>query len=272
MKLLIVEQDARLGEVYANFIRDLAHEAILVTTADAAVRELEAQAPDAVILDVDLPGRAGLVLLESQQARWSAVPLIAVSQTSAETVALQCLRLGAVDFLAKPIPFERLRSLLAFLEIHTLQVDGPRRRVPRVAIPIPLVFRYEVEWTAIDLSPFGVKVSGQAWLQPGATVALAFALPDGKPPLRVKAVLVRADSEGHLFSFVDLNEAEFRRLVDFCKGLASDRVAMFRLGLAYEFGKGVVQDRPEALRWYQRSAALGLEQAARRLRALGEKR
>ena len=134
------------------------------------------------------------------------------------------------------------------------------------------MFRYEVEWTAIDLSPFGVKVSRQAWLQPGATVALSFALPDGKPPLQVKAVLVRADSEGHLFSFVDLNEAEFRRLVDFCKGLASDRVAMFRLGLAYEFGKGVAQDRSEALRWYQRSAALGLGQAQRRLKALGEER
>ena len=108
--------------------------------------------------------------------------------------------------------------------------------------------------------------------QPGATVALGFALPDGKPPLQVKAVLVRADSEGHLFSFVDLNEAEFRRLVDFCKGLASDRMAMFRLGLAYEFGKGVAQDRSEALRWYQRSAALGLGQAQRRLKALGEER
>ena len=159
MKLLIVEQDARLGEVYTTFIRDLAHEAILVTTADAAARELEAQAPDAVILDVDLPGRTGLAFLESQQARWSSVPLIAVSETAAETLALQCLKLGAVDFLAKPVPFERLRSLLAFLEIHTLQVDGPRRRVPRVAVPISLVFRYEVEWTAIDLSPFGVKVS-----------------------------------------------------------------------------------------------------------------
>jgi CheY-like chemotaxis protein len=272
MKLLIVGQDERLGEVYSTFIRDLAHEAILVTTVDAASRELEAHAPDAVILDVDLPGRAGLVFLESEQARWSTVPLIAVSETATETLALQCLKLGALDFLAKPVPFERLRSLLSFLEVHTLQVDGPRRRVPRVAVPIPLTFRYEVEWPAIDLSPFGVRVSRQAWLQPGATVALSFPLPDGKPSLQVKAVLVRAEADGHLFSFVDLNEAEFRRLVDFCKGIASDRMAMFRLALAYEFGKGVARDRPEALRWYEKSAALGLEQARRRLRALGEER
>jgi CheY-like chemotaxis protein len=270
MKLLIVEQDERLGEVYTTFLRDLAHEATLVTTATAAYRELETQAPDAVLLDVDLPERAGLVFLESHQVRRSAVPLIAVSATAGDTLALQCLRLGALDFLAKPVPFERLRSLLSFLEIYTLQAEGPRRRSPRLIAPIPLLFRYEVEWTAIDLSPFGVKVPRQASLQPGATVALSFALLDGRPPLNVKAVLVRTDSEGHLFSFVDLSEAEFRRLVDFCEGATSDPVAMFRLGLAYEFGRKVAQDRAEAVRWYRGAAALGHAPAAQRLRALSE--
>ena len=270
MKVLIIEQDERLGEVYSEFLDDLAHEAIVVTSLAAAHREFEAQAPDAVILDVDFPDRGGLAFLESPRVRRSAVPVIAVSGSAGEALALRCLRLGAIDFLAKPVPFDRLQSLLSFLDVYTLNGEGPRRRMPRLAVAIPLLLRYEVEWTAIDLSPFGVKVPHQASLQLGATVALSFALPDGRSPLTVNAVLVRTDAEGHLLSFVDLSEAAFRRLVDFFKGTSSDPVAMFRLGLAYEFGRGVAQDRAEALRWYRASASQGHEQAVRRLRAVSE--
>jgi CheY-like chemotaxis protein len=271
MTVLIVEQDKRLGEIYADFLRDLGYEAVLVASLEGAGRELETQSPDVVMLDVDFPERAALAFLESQGARPAAVPIIAVSGAESEQLALQCLRLGALDFLAKPVPFERLRALLSFLETHTLNAEGSQRRVPRPVVAIPLLVRYEVEWTSVDLSPFGVKVPRQAWLQPGASVALSFALPDGRPPLNVNAVLVRTDAEGHLFSFVGLSEAAFRRLVEFCRNTTSDPAAMFRLGLAYEFGKGVVQDRNEAARWYRESASFGHEGAANRLRILDEK-
>jgi TPR repeat protein len=174
-----------------------------------------------------------------------------------------------VDFLAKPVPFDRLRSLLAYLEDQAVPGDGARRRVPRLAAPITLRLAYEVEWAAIDLSPFGVKVPLQAWLQPGATVSLTFPLPDGRAPLRLQAVLVRTDPDGHLLSFVNLSDADFRRLVDFCRGVTSDGEAMFRLGLAYEFGKGLARDPGAAVRWYRRAASQGYERAAQRLRALG---
>lgn len=96
------------------------------------------------------------------------------------------------------MPFERLRSLLAFLEIYTGQAEAPQRRMPRLAVAILLLVRSEVEWTTIDLSPFGVKVPRQA-------------------------------------SFVNLSEADFRRITDFCSGVMSDRAAIFRMGLAHEF-------------------------------------
>lgn len=270
MKILVVEQDKRLGEIYTEFLRDLTYEATLVTTIDDAYHELETWAPDVVMLDLDLPRNAGLSFLESHQVRRSAVPVLPVSASGTENLALQCLRLGAIDFLAKPVPFERLRSLLSFLQIYTVNAEGPQRRVPRLACPIPLRVGFEVEWTAIDISPFGVKVPRQAWLQPGATVTLSFALPDDKPPLDVKAMLVRSDREGDFFSFVNLSEAVLRRLLGFCKGATCDRVAMFRVGLACEFGTRLAQDRAEAMGWYRRSASLGYKRAAQRLRALGE--
>ncbi len=271
MTILIVEQDKRWAELYADFLRELGHRAVVVASLEAAARKLEAAAPDAIVLDVDFPERGGLAFLETTAALVPRVPVIVVSAAASEELALRCLRLGALDFLPKPVPFERVQSLLAVLETHTVHPEGVARRAPRPVVAIPMLVSYQVEWTSVDLSPFGVKVPRQAWLQPGATVGLSFALPDGRPPLHVNAVLVRTDAEGHLFSFVGLNETAFRRLVDFCRSTTSDPAAMFRLGLAYEFGKGVAQDAGQAARWYRDSAALGHGPAAQRLRVLEEK-
>lgn len=270
MRVLVVEDEEALGKVFADYLHELGHQPLLARSAEAALDPLMAASPDAIILDMSLPGMSGLEFLQLPQVRAAAIPVVAVSGVATEDQAHASLELGAIDFLAKPVHFERLRALLEFLEIHTQQYGALGRRVPRLAVPIQVLVRFEVEWTAIDLSPFGVKVPRQAWLEPGATVSLSFALPDGGPPVGIKAVLVRTDPGGDLFSFVNLSEAEFHRIADFCHGATSDGAAIFRVGLAYEFGKGMARDRAEAVRSYRRAAALGDERAAQRLRALGE--
>ena len=77
--------------------------------------------------------------------------------------------------------------------------------------------RAETQWTSLDLSPVGVKMPPQAWIEPGATVSLLFALPDGGAPLHLKAVFSRAETDGHIFTFVNLSDAEFKRLADYSR-------------------------------------------------------
>jgi hypothetical protein len=91
----------------------------------------------------------------------------------------------------------------------------------RVTFPVRLV-RYDgSEWDgwAADVSPFGIRVRTNAALSAGTAANLSFTLPDGKGPLRVMSLHVRADDDGHAFYFMNLTAVDFERLTDFARRL-----------------------------------------------------
>jgi len=140
MRVLIVEDEQTLGEVFRDFLAELGHDAIVVRTAEAALATLDRQRPDAIILDINLPGMSGLDFLQLRPVRESGLPIVAISGVATESQARECLRLGALDFVGKPVPLERLNEVLTFLEPHALTRraeqarQSERRRGPRVQI------------------------------------------------------------------------------------------------------------------------------------------
>jgi CheY-like chemotaxis protein len=223
MRVLVVEDQIDVGDVFRDFLRELGHDPVLVFSAEAALGELDGRQPHAMIVDVDLPGMNGLELLRSGPVRESGVPVIAVSGVATEDQALGCLRAGAFDFLGKPVTFDRLRDVLIHLEPHALHreqaaagTEIDRRRAPRVHLNIPVrVCEYTgAEWdgTSASLSAFGINVRTAAPVKPGMAAKLSFVPPDGGPELHVMSMLVRAGSEGCSFYFVNLTGEEFGRL------------------------------------------------------------
>ena len=218
MNILLAESDPRLADVYADFLRGLGHDVRVVSGASAALDQIQSWPPDVVILDMAVTSTERS-LLEHPVVQASGIPIIAVVAGATERLGRECLRLGAVDFLPKPVSFERLSAIVSWLEIYAVE-GGDRRRLPRAAAHIPMRVRAETQWTSLDLSPVGVKMPPQAWIEPGATVSLLFALPDGGAPLHLKAVLSRAEPDGHIFTFVNLSDAEFKRLADYSRSAA----------------------------------------------------
>ena len=215
MNILLAESDPRLADGYADFLGGLGHDVRVVSGASAALDQWPSWPPDVVILDMALT-TGERSLLEHPVVQGSGIPVIAVVAGATERLGRECLRLGAVEFLPKPASFERLTAILSWLEIYAVE-GGDRRRLPRAAVHIPMRVRAETQWTALDLSPVAVKMPPQAWIGPGATVSLLFALPDGGPPLHLKAVFSRAEPDGHIFTFVSLSDAEFKRLADYAR-------------------------------------------------------
>ncbi|MGH7312332.1 MAG: response regulator, partial [Candidatus Rokuibacteriota bacterium] len=121
MRVLIVEDEPDVGAVFRDFLLELGHEPVLVGTAEAALSRLETDRPDAVLLDITLPGLSGLEFLQLRPVRDSGLPIVAVSGVATESQARQCLRLGAMDFIGKPVALNRLGEVLAYLEPHALQ-------------------------------------------------------------------------------------------------------------------------------------------------------
>jgi CheY-like chemotaxis protein len=230
MRVLVIEDEQEVSAVFRDFLLELGHEPVLVRSAEAALNKLETERPDAIILDIHLPGLSGLDFLQLRPVRDAGLPIVAVSGVVTESQARECLRLGAIDFVGKPVPFERLGQVLAFIEPHALHRQlasagqGPeRRRGSRVRVTFPVrLVRYDgSEWDgwAADVSPFGIRVRTNATLSAGTAANLSFTLPDGKGPLRVMSLHVRADDDGHAFYFMNLTAEDFERLTDFARRL-----------------------------------------------------
>jgi CheY-like chemotaxis protein len=224
MRVLVVEDEQDVGDVFLDYLLELGHQPLLVRTAEAALGKLVTERPDAIIVDVNLPGMSGIEFLQLRRIRELGVPVVAVSGVATESQARECLRLGAVDFVGKPLPFERLQEVLTYLEPQALErklgSDGQprddRRRTSRTPLTVPVrVVEYGgAEWpsTSIDISPGGIRVSGRASTRPGTAARLTFTPPDGGAMMTVMALLVRADIGGYAFAFVNLTPSELERL------------------------------------------------------------
>jgi len=116
MRVLIVEDDPTVGEVLRDLCAELGHEAAAVRSAEDALDRLEDTRPDLILLDFRLPRMSGLDFLRLPLVRNSGIPIVVVSGIASESQAQECLELGAVKFLSKPVPFEQLHSLLDWFE------------------------------------------------------------------------------------------------------------------------------------------------------------
>jgi DNA-binding response OmpR family regulator len=221
MRVLVVEDQVDLGDVFRDFLLELGHQPVVVRTAEAALATLQTERPDAILLDVQLPGMSGLDFLQLRPVRDLGVPIVAVSGVANESQARECLQLGAADFMGKPVQLDRLNEVLTFLEPHAMsrppERAGPeRRRSPRVALSIPARLQEyngrEHEATVVEVGVAGMKLRLATTLDPDVVGRIAFRPPDGGPPITAMAVLVRVDPDGHAFTFVRLESRDAARL------------------------------------------------------------
>lgn len=108
MRLLLVEDSERLRTTVARALFRLGHavdEAADGGEADASVR---INRYDAIILDLMLPGRNGLDLLQDWRRRGDATPILILTALDAVADRVRGLALGADDYLVKPFAIEEL--------------------------------------------------------------------------------------------------------------------------------------------------------------------
>lgn len=116
MRVLVVEDDRRLGELLAKGLREHAYAVDLVTDGEAALVEAAVNEYDAMVLDVGLPGRSGYEIAAELRRRGSRTPILMLTARDAVPDRITGLDAGADDYLTKPFDFAellaRLRALL----------------------------------------------------------------------------------------------------------------------------------------------------------------
>ena len=118
--VLIVEGDPALADLLADYVEARGHSPIVVPNAEEALAYLSQDQPDAVVLDLGLPGMNGPEFLDFLARQGMRLPVLVISGVPDEEAA-RCLELGALDFVQKPIDAEQLRATLAALEWRSLE-------------------------------------------------------------------------------------------------------------------------------------------------------
>ena len=107
-ELLIIDDDANTLASLARAFRLAGHEATVCDNAARALELVRGQRFDLIFSDVVMPGKDGLALLADLRALGVQTPVVMVSGQATVEMAVRATKLGAVDFLEKPLSTEKL--------------------------------------------------------------------------------------------------------------------------------------------------------------------
>jgi DNA-binding response OmpR family regulator len=116
MRVLVVEDDRSLGAFLQKSLVMDGHEVDLVGDGDAALESAAALPPDLMVLDLALPRRDGLEVLEAMRGNFDATAILVLTGRTQLEDRVRCLDLGADDCMLKPFSLleltARCRALL----------------------------------------------------------------------------------------------------------------------------------------------------------------
>src|SRR5437867_1903536 len=128
-QLLIVDDDPNTLASLARAFRLAGHEATVCDSVVRAVELIGTRRFDMILSDVVMPGRDGLSLLEELKALGISVPVVMISGQANIEMAVRATRLGAVDFLEKPLSTEKLLLTVEnVLKLARLEQENERLR------------------------------------------------------------------------------------------------------------------------------------------------
>lgn len=112
-KILLVDDDDQLRGSFTRLLEQEGHEARAAASGEAALALVDEAMPDAVIMDVRMPGMDGLATLRLLRERERRLPVIIMTAYSTTESAIEATRLGAFDYILKPFEIPDVLALLS---------------------------------------------------------------------------------------------------------------------------------------------------------------
>ena len=124
-RILVADDEAAVRGVLRDLILALGNEYIVYTAADSfeALHMLQSVPLELALIDINMPGLNGLELLKEAREKYPQVMMVIITGQPSYHTVLEALRLGAIDFLSKPISLAELRKILSKLKEKQAQVD-----------------------------------------------------------------------------------------------------------------------------------------------------
>jgi DNA-binding response OmpR family regulator len=111
-RILIVEDEPNVRLVFRTTLESNAYMLSTAEDGETALRWLEHSPYDLVLLDLQMPGLGGMEVLKRLRGTGHGVPVVIVTAHGSIPDAVQAMKLGAVDFLTKPVTPGALRAVV----------------------------------------------------------------------------------------------------------------------------------------------------------------
>ncbi len=121
MRLLLVEDDPMLGKAVRVVLQQAGYAVDWVLTGEEALEHLVQTSYDAMVLDINLPGKSGLDVLQDMRRHKNTLPVLALTARDTTSQRVEGLDAGADDYLIKPFDID---ELLARLRALTRRAQG----------------------------------------------------------------------------------------------------------------------------------------------------
>ena len=159
MRILVIEDDPTVGQYVKRGLEEHRWAVDLMTDGEAGERRASSEAYDLIVLDMRLPGKSGLEVLQSLRAKGFERPVLVLTAQDAVDAKVTTLRAGADDYVTKPFAFEELlarvealarrpRALASpVLRVGDLEIDQATHEVRRSGVPIEVTPK---EYTVLE--------------------------------------------------------------------------------------------------------------------------
>ena len=112
MRILVIDDEPLVGDVIAEALRLEDHDVVVASSGEEGLRVIAQSPPDAVFLDVVMPGMDGIEVLRAIREWHLRLPVIILSGWVSPRQLEEARRLGVTDVISKPVPLQNLSRAL----------------------------------------------------------------------------------------------------------------------------------------------------------------
>src|SRR5215207_6841913 len=129
MRILVIEDDPTVGQYVKRGLEEHRWAVDLMTDGEEGERRASSEAYDLIILDMRLPGKSGIEVLQSLRAKGFQRPVLVLTAQDAVDAKVATLRAGADDYVTKPFAFEELLARVEALSRRPRNMQRPNLSV-----------------------------------------------------------------------------------------------------------------------------------------------
>ena len=194
-RILVVDDDEGVRSFIAESLETQNHHVTEAASGEEALKCLQTQSFHLLITDLRMPGHGGLQLLQKARSGWPDMEAIVLTAFGTVQSAVEAMKLGAFDFLQKPLPSPEALRLLVGRALERSSLRALRERVQRTDPPPQIGFRGEFQAESLTevvqfLLVAGVSgrlivwrrwSRGELWVHDGAVVHAELGERRGEP-------------------------------------------------------------------------------------------